>query len=345
MSSHPLRILLVAAVAAVASHAQKPTTPTTWDARIEKHLTDARARTLDACKAKGIALPADFLAWIDGDPLLRASVYGCRAEPLPVLLLLRSLEIDLGEQLVRRDYPQLALAFAIQGSYEKPRGKASPWNDGDGDGTNLALPDVTPRARLDLVIPGDPRVPVNTKDEQRRLDRDDHIVNFLEDHADIEVEVHAKELPPLEYDDKGVAKPRGKAVDVVKKVLRKPLAADVIASAALQAEFHDYMQAHGHGDVRLDCGDRVVHWYSGDAVPDKDRRAAIAKAHELFCAAYRAKGRLPKERDRAPTAAESMAWYVRNDRHPFAAPMLAYALIGLLLMGNVAWFLQFIRQL
>jgi eukaryotic-like serine/threonine-protein kinase len=33
------------------------------------------------------------------------------------------------------------------------------------------------------------------------------------------------------------------------------------------------------------------------------------------------------------------------DRHPFAAPMLAYVVIGLLLMGNIAWLMQFLRQL
>lgn len=319
MPPRTLRILAAALLLATAGRAQQASPTTAWSARIHQHLADARGRTLERCTANGITLPADFVAWIDGDPLLRASVYGCRNDPLPVLLMLRSLEIDLGEQIVRRDYPQLALAFAIQGSYEKPRGKASPWNDGDGEGANTALPDVSPRPPLVLTIPGDPRVVVDTKDPQRPRDRDDHIVNFLEDHADIEVEVRSKELPPLEYDDRGVAKPRGKAVEVTRKVLRKPLAADVIASAALQAEFNAYMAAHGHGDVRIDCGDRVVHWYSGEAVADQARRAAIARAHELFCAAYRAKGRLPQARDRAPTAAESMAWYVRNDRHPFPA--------------------------
>jgi hypothetical protein len=99
---------------------------------IDAYLDAARARTLAACTAKGLTLPADFLAWIDSDPVVRASVYGCRNNPLPVLLGLRSLEIDLGEQIVRRDYPQLALAFAIQGSYTAPSRKASGWNDGDG---------------------------------------------------------------------------------------------------------------------------------------------------------------------------------------------------------------------
>lgn len=285
---------------------------------IDAFLAAARTRALDACKQKGLALPADFLAWIDGDPLLRASVYGCRKDPLPVLLGLRSLEIDLGEALVRRDYPQLALAFAIADSYRAPSDKASGWNDGDGAAGNGALPDIHPRPPLELHIPGDPRVRVDTKATDRPLDRDDHIVNFLEDHAPIEVEVTTTELPPLEYDEKGVAKPRGKPVKVKKKVTRGLIGADVIASKALQDEFNAYMKGVGQ-DVALDCGDKIVHWQSTEAVGDEALRKRIAAAHELFHTAYRNKGRMPAERDHAPTPAESMAWFVRNDRWPFPA--------------------------
>jgi hypothetical protein len=46
-------------------------------------------------------------------------------------------------------------------------------------------------------------------------------------------------------------------------------------------------------------------------------RKRIAAAHELFQAAYRATGRMPAERDAAPTPAESMAWFIRNDRWDF----------------------------
>ncbi len=297
--------------------ATSPSDRASWSQRIDAYLTAARQRTLDACAAKGIALPADFLAWVDGEPLVRMSVYGCRRDPLPVLLALRSLDIDLGPDLVRRDYTQLALAFAINGSYQSPKKKASGWNDGDGEAPSGELPDVSLRPPLSLVIPGDPRVRVDTKAPSRALDRDDHIINFLEDHAEIEVEVQTKELPPLEYDEKGVAKPRGKPVDVTKKLRRGLVGADVIASASLQAEFNEYMKAHGHPDVQLDCGERVVHWKSTEAVGDDALRKRIAAAHELFHAAYRAKGRMPAERDRAPTPSESMAWFIRNDRHPF----------------------------
>lgn len=314
--SHLAALALLAAFP-VAGAAQSAAEPDFRRRGIDATIDAARDRTLAQCRDVGLALPADFLAWVDGDPLRRASVYGWRQEPLPVLLGLRSLEIDLGEDLVRRDYPQLALAFAIQGSFRAPSPKASGWNDGDGDPANGALPDITPRPPLQLVIPDDPRVRVDTKAKDRTLDRDDHIVNFLEDHEPIEVELTEKELPPLEYDAQGRAKPRGKAIAVTKKVRRALVAADVIASSALQAEFVAYMAAHGRPEVTIECGDRVVHWASKEAVRDGELRKRIAAAHELFHTAYRNKGRMPMARDRAPTPAESMAWLVRNDRHAF----------------------------
>jgi hypothetical protein len=298
-----------------------------WSSRTGSYINAARERTLDAAKAKGIELPSDFLAWIDGDSIVRNTIYGCRADSLPVLLKLRSLEIDLGEDTVRRDYTQLALAFAIQDSYAKRGDQGTPWNDADGakspDYSNDALPDVSPRAPLALEIPGDPRVRVDTKDTSRPLDRDDHIINFLEDHPEIEEEIEVKELPPLEYDERGIAKPQRGAVSV-KKTIKRPLrAADVIASRALQEEFNAHMAAHGHSDIAIDCGERAVYWGSTAAIGERSLRERIAAAHELFHTAYRNKGRMPAARDRAPTAAESMAWFIRNDRHDFSDDMRA----------------------
>jgi hypothetical protein len=298
-----------------------------WSSRTGSYINAARERTLDAAKARGIELPSDFLAWIDGDSIVRNTIYGCRADSLPVLLKLRSLEIDLGEDTVRRDYTQLALAFAIQDSYAKRGDQGTPWNDADGakspDYSNDALPDVSPRAPLALEIPGDPRVRVDTKDTSRPLDRDDHIINFLEDHPEIEEEIEVKELPPLEYDERGIAKPQRGAVSV-KKTIKRPLrAADVIASRALQEEFNAHMAAHGHSDIAIDCGERAVYWGSTAAIGERSLRERIAAAHELFHTAYRNKGRMPAARDRAPTAAESMAWFIRNDRHDFSDDMRA----------------------
>jgi hypothetical protein len=297
-----------ACAATVASLAPLAPAPTAWASRVEASVASARTRTLDACKAKGIALPKEFLAWVDGDPVVRTTVYGCRADPLPVLLALRSLEIDLGESTVRRDYTQLALAFAVQDSYAARGASGTPWNDADGAKPPEALPDVSPRAPLSLVIPADPRVRIDTKDSTRTLDRDDHIVNFLEDHAPVEVEIEVKEPPPLEYDAKGVAKPQENPVAVKKLTTRPLVGADVIASRALQEEFNAYMAAHGHGEVTLDCGDGAVSWRSTGAVSDTALRGKIAAAHSLFHDAYRAKGRMPAARDRA----QRRFWQTRN---------------------------------
>ena len=283
-----------------------------------EHVVDARSESLARCHELGIELPTDFLAWIDSDPVRQASVYGCRQDPLPVLLALRSLEIDLGEKTIREQYPQLAMAFAVAGSYAGSDRQAAGWNDGDVGQPGDDLPDVSPRPLLVLECPGDPRVPVDTRDPDRPLDVHDHVINFLEDHPPIEVEIEVSELPPLEYDDRGIAKPRGKAKKVRKMIERGLVGADVIASADLQVKFNGYMAANGHPEIVLDCGDRVVHHFSKDAVRDKEIRASIKAAHDLFHDAYRAKGRMPSERDASPSPSESMAWFIRNHRHEFS---------------------------
>ena len=276
-----LRAVAVAALVAVLVTAAARADD--WGGRIERHLVAARARALKACDDRSIALPTDFLAWIDGDPVLRASVYGCRADPLPVLLGLRSLEIDLGADAVRRTHTQLAIAIAIQDSYQARGTDGTRWNDADGSRPAASLPDVAPRPPLSLRIPGDPRTCVDVKDPARARDRDCLVVAFLEGHE-----------PPRR-------------------------AADVIASAALQREFNAWMSANGHPDVSIDCGDGAIAWDSTAAVADKELRRRIAAAHDLFRTAYERTGRLPAARDAAPTASESMAWFMRNDAWPFTA--------------------------
>ena len=307
-----MQLLAVVAVVASLLHG----TTDSLDGVRAKHIAAARARTLAACAERGIEMPREFLAWIDSDPSLKASVYGTRADPLPVLLGLRSLELDLGQQVVREEYTQLALALVISGACLPPKQTASGWNDGDSGPLSGALPNISARAPLQLTIAGDPRVLVDTHDthdthdkpdkpdkpdksdmpdmpdKSRGLDRNDHIINFLEDHSPVARQGDSEQHPVT--------------------------GADVIASAALQREFNEYMRAHGV-DVTLDCGDSVVSWKSTEAVHDKDQRARIAATFTLFQDAYRAKGRMPADRDRPPTAAESMAWFVRNDRHRFSA--------------------------
>ena len=176
---------------------------------------------------------------------------------------------------MRKKYTQLALAMAVVHA-----------KDGD-------KADLTPRAPLQLVIGGDPRQPVNTKDPHRALDLNDHIINFLNENT-IEEDVvvgQKEELPELKYDDKGVAIPRKgkpKMVPVTEKRTRTLYAADVLASKAWQEKFNAYMKAKGQ-TVQIDCGDKIVHWKSHDMVRGEQRKK-IAEAFTLFRTAYEAKG-------------------------------------------------------
>lgn len=283
---------------------------------VDDYLDGVERQTLQSCVDQKIDLPDDFVGWVNKDPMLRASVYGCGKDPLAVLTALRALELDLGKQTVRQDYPQLAVAFAIQNSYRALTGKAGGWNDADAAVSQGDLPDLAPRAPLVLTIPQDPRVPANLADAAYAQSVPHVIVRFLEDHTPISIEETTRELAPLEYDDKGIAKPRGERVEVTRTVQRPLYAADVIASAELQREFNACMAAHGHPEVQVECGDKVVFWKSTDAVADEALRARIKGAHKLFEDAYRATGRMPAARDPSPTASQSMAWFVRNDRQP-----------------------------
>jgi len=269
----------------------------------EAWLAERKAAAVGELRAAGVELPSEFLAWVDSDPIVRCTVYAARRQPAGVLRMLRSLELDLGVDVVRRDWTQLALAMAVVHA------------------DTAAEADLRDRGPLELVIPGDPRVPVDTKDPARPLDRDDHIINFLEART-IEEEVvvgQKEEDPPLRYDDRGIAippPPNAKPVQVpVTERRTRPLrAADVLASRKLQEEFNAFMQAHGQ-DVRIDCGDNVIHWKSRAAV--RAERKNINEAYVMFRTAYERKGRLPAARDPAPSPAAAAAWLIRNDRHRF----------------------------
>jgi hypothetical protein len=268
-------------------------------------LAASKERTLTELVAAKASLPADFLAWVDGDPTVRDTVYGARQNSANVLLVLRSLELDLGPQIVRRDYTQFALAMAVVHAAKGPE-------------TSLV-----PREHVKIVIPDDPRVPVNTTDPKRAPDLNDHIINFLNANT-IEEDVvvgQKEEPPPLKYDEKGVAIPPPKNAKPVKvpikeKRTRTLYAADVMASRAWQEKFNAYMQANGQS-VAIDCGDQVIHWKSTAKV--KAERKNIAEAFKMFRTAYEEKGLLPKARDPFPTPAEAMAWLIRNDRFTFPA--------------------------
>jgi len=266
-------------------------------------LAYAKEQTLANLKAEGKAVPEDFLAWIDADPVVEATVYGVHDQPAEVVLWLYSLRLDLGKSKFE-EYRQLALAAALVGVKEG------------------AEADVAPRETLKLVIPGDPRKPVDTKDPDRELDVNDHIINFLQENQ-VEEEVvigHKEVLPELEYDEHGIAVPAPKnrkpeKVPITEKRKRPLYAADVIAGKDLQEKFNAYMKSKGQ-DVRIDCGDRIVHWDSREMVRGEQYKK-INEAYLMFRTAYEAKGLLPAKRDPFPSPAERCLYLIRNFEHEF----------------------------
>jgi hypothetical protein len=261
------------------------------------YLRLSKAKALREITNSKTLFPPGFLEWIDSDPIVCATVYGARKDAAGILCVLRSLELDLGEDAVRRDYTQLALAIAV---VEAPTGFSA---------------DLSPRKPYQLTILTDPRQPVNTHAKDRPLDVNDHIINFLEDHPPIECDPFR--VPEFKEDARGVEvvaaakKPRKGATD--KKVKRALLAADVLENKALQDEFNAYMAAHAQ-QVHIDCGDHVIMPNQVEAVSGP-YAAGIKEAYDLFRTAYESKGRLPQSRDPLPTPAERFAYAIRNDSH------------------------------
>ncbi len=241
-------------------------------------LAYAKEQTLADLKAEGKSLPRDFLAWIDSDPEMEAGVYGVHNRPADVLLWLYSLRLDLGRAKFE-EYRQLALAAAIVSAKQQMEA------------------DITRRKPLKLVVLGDPRKPVDTKDPQRELDVNDHIINFLDEHT-IEEKVPDTETRT-----------------------RTLYAADVIAGTNLQQKFNAYMKAKGQ-DVRIDCGEKIVHWKSRDMVRGEQYKK-INEAYLMFRGAYEAKGLLPAARDPAASPAERCAYLIRNHEYEFPPELQA----------------------
>ena len=268
------------------------------------YLQAAKAAAAQALADAGDDVPADFLGWVESDPLVEASVYGVHEDPAAVLRLLYSLQLDLGKEKLRA-YRQLALAAAIVGAR-----------------TGVAA-DLTPREPLTLQIGGDPRLAIDTKVTDRELDINDHIINFLNENEIEETVVvgYKEEEPPLQYDSRGVAIPaptkKGKAkkVPVTEVRMRSLYAADVLSRKDLQGKFNSYMREKGF-PVEIDCGDGLVHWKSREMIRSP-MRSKINEAFVLFRTAYEEKGLLPKERDPIPSLAERCGYLIRNNEFMF----------------------------
>jgi len=274
----------------------------------EAFLDYARRQAVAGLQAKGVSLPQDFLKWVDSKPEVAAGVYAAHHKPEDVLLWLVSLRLDLGKAKFEK-YRQLALAAALASAKE-----------------GLAA-DIKARQPLKLVIPSDPRKPANTKDPNRKLDMNDHIINFLNEHTIEEVvAVDSKGVPKLKYNKQGVAilapkNQKTKKAGLTKNRTRTLYAADVLASSKLQAKFNAYMKSKGH-NVQIDCGDRVIHWNSLKMVRGAKYKK-INDAYFLFRRAYEAKGLLPAKRDSFPSPAERCAYLIRNFEYKFPAKLQA----------------------
>ncbi|MCW1923870.1 discoidin domain-containing protein [Luteolibacter arcticus] len=243
-------------------------------------LAFSKAQAAAELAAAGETLPPDFLAWVDSDPLVEATVYGIKSRPANVLRILRSLDLDLGSEVVRKQYTQLALAMAVS----------------NADAKDLAALGVslTGRTVMKLVIPPNPLKPVDTKDPTRELDVNDHIINFLNSK-------------PLEYEVKIKPAKKGDPVTVEKRN-RPMVGADVIKSKELQQQFNTYMEERDQS-ARVDCLPPNPSLYA--------KMGPTVQASEMFRKTYLAKGLLP-ERDPVPTLAETCAFLIRNDQHVFA---------------------------
>lgn len=248
----------------------------------------ARAKGLalaDIGKA-GLALPADFLAWVDSDPVVAATVYGIAPDSARRLVFLRSLEIDLGPQDVREKHLQLALALTDKYAHLL-------------DPVTLVNPAIgvslRERGRFQLRISGDPRVRVDTHPTERPLDLNDHIINFLEAN-------------PVVSEVKTTKVVNGAKVVSVARQSRPAYACEVMSQPALQEAFNKYMKEHGQS-VAIDCGNSISPW--------SPKKGGIMQAFKLFLDAYQAKGLLPRRGDPAPTPVEKAAYLIRNDNFRF----------------------------
>lgn len=277
---------------------------------LKAYLNYAKAKARADLKASKRELPESFFRWLDADSDRVLAVYACKADAAKVLVMLRSLELDLGVDDARSSkFNQLVLATAIACA-------------NDAESVGIDFKDRKPKT---LVIPADPRVRVNTKDPKRTLDMDDHIINFLEDHAPVSGELagglpHA--LPEIAY-NRRTEKPEPYVFSRVKipaNSKRLLIAADVLAHRKYQEEFNAYMKSKGF-DVNIDCGDKQIFAAMSEGVKGPYSNA-ILKAYRMFRTAYEKKGRLAV-RDPGATAFERCAYVIRNEKkgiHNLSAP-------------------------
>jgi hypothetical protein len=234
-----------------------------------------KAHALADLAKTGQSLPDEFLAWVDSEPVVAATVYGIADNAAQRLVLLRSLDLDLGPEESRHKHLQLALAITdAHAGLVNPATMSNP-----AKGVSL-----TERGLLRLEIKRFPCARVDTHAQDRPLDMNDHIINFLEDHPVVTAATNSR--PTYAY--------------------------EVYSNPERLKQFNAYMTERGF-PMNLDCGKGSIipgHWGGG-----RD----VTRAYKLFRAAYEEKGRLPKARDPSPTPSELAAYLIRNDNYRFPA--------------------------
>ena len=265
-------------------------------------LDHARQEASLRIKEKDLKIPQEFIDWIDSDLDIASGVYAAHHKPEDVLLWLYSLRFDLGKDKFEK-YRQLALAVALVSAKEGMEA------------------DISPRDPLKIIIPDDPRKLVNTKGLGRKMDVNDHIINFLNDYTiEEKVLLDSNKRSKLKYDSRGIAIASSDDKKIDSQLgsetrTRSLYASDVLASQELQSKFNSYMESKGL-DISIDCGEKIVHWDSKAMVRGESYRK-VNEAYALFRQAYEAKGLLPSKRDDFASPAERCVYLIRNYEYKF----------------------------
>ncbi|MCP5537821.1 MAG: discoidin domain-containing protein [Akkermansiaceae bacterium] len=267
------------------------------------YLTFAKAKAMKVLQERQQHIPDEFLDWVDSDPVVASTVYGSRQPAADILCNLRSLDLDLGPETVRKKYTQLALSMSVAESHL-------------GKTANLEA-----RPPLKLVIPPNPLKGVDTRDPNRELDLNDHIINFMiENGSEYEVKIQPTKMVKVDNaSDPG--KPLMKEVpdpDAPVKIekRKRPLVAwQVMASKELQEKFNQYMESKGEEYRINDC----VSPRRNSLIRDAKARNYLMGVFNVFKKAYIEKGLLPARRDPRPSLAECCAYLIRNDQFRFPA--------------------------
>ncbi len=257
----------------------------------EAYFDVMKAKAADDLKAMSKNVPTDFLKWIDGDPEVRATVYGAKLQPANLILMLYGLQLDTGEKTIRAN-KQLALAAAVV------HADKGPWTD------------TSPRKPMKLEIPTCALKPVDTRDKKRELDVNDHIINFLNEDYKL-----YRKTAPRHIKDGCISAFRFRGADDLPDP-KGLTATDVIKDDGLKDALTDYLKKKGTP---------VEFPHGGVETP------ATYKNFETLHNAYVAKGLLPGDRDPRPTPAQRLLYLAQIAPHsPFPMKTTPWPVMTLL---------------